>query len=322
MESQETLDTMMPLRIASITDAAKGIRSFELVHPDGSELPPFTPGSHVKVQVPNGAFRKYSLCSDPNDGSRYVITVKRDEFGQGGSVSLVDNAQVGDTLPTSLPDNAFPLTEKASSYIFIAGGIGITPIMSMIRYLGDPPLVPWKLYYFTPSPEATAFLDDLSSPDLPGKVVIHHDYGDPGKSFDLWPVLERPSRAHIYCCGPRGLMEGVRDMTGHWSHGNIHFESFVEGGGVRADDKPFTVRLAKSGQTFEIPVGQTILGVLREGGCKIPYSCESGTCGTCRTGLLEGEVDHRDMVLMPEEMDSQIMVCVSRAKSPEIVLDL
>lgn len=323
METKEMLETMMPLRIASAVDAAKGIRTFELVSSDGSDLPPFTPGSHVKVQVPNGAIRKYSLCNDPNDTSRYVITVKREASGQGGSLSLVDTAKAGDTLPTSLPDNAFPLVEKASSYIFIAGGIGITPILSMIRSFGELPPAPWKLYYFTQSPETTAFIDELTSPEMRRNVVIHHDYGDPSQSYDLWPVLERPkSGAHIYCCGPRGLMEAVRDMSGHWPHSNVHFESFNEGGGVRPDDKPFVVDLAKSGKTFEVPVGQSILSVLRAGGCQVRASCESGTCGTCRTRLIEGEADHRDMVLMPEEMESQIMVCVSRAKSAKLVLDL
>lgn len=323
MESQPDTELVMSLKIVGITDAAQGIRSFELAHPDGEDLPPFTPGSHVKVQVPNGAVRKYSLCNDPNDLSRYVITVKREENGQGGSMSLTDSAKVGDMIPTSLPDNAFPLVEKASSYIFIAGGIGITPIISMIRYFGELPPAPWKLVYLCYSPETTAFREELSTPELKGNVTIHHDYGDPSKSFDLWSVLERPKPgAHIYCCGPRGLMEAVRDMSGHWSHSNVHFESFNEGGGVRPDDKPFTVKLAKSGKTLEVPVGQSILSVLRTAGCNVRASCESGTCGTCRTTLLSGEVDHRDMVLMPEEMDSQIMVCVSRAISDEIVLDL
>lgn len=323
MELQQDNESMMPLRIANVTDAAYGIRSFELVHPSGNTLPPFTPGSHVKVRVPNGLIRKYSLCNDPNDLSRYVITVKRDENGQGGSKSLVDDAKVGDTIPTSLPDNAFPLVDKASSYIFIAGGIGITPIISMIRSFGELPPAPWKLIYLSYSPETAAFLDELTSPEFKRNVTVHHDYGDPEKSFDLWPILERPKPgAHIYCCGPRGLMEAVRDMSGHWSHNNVHFESFNEGGGIKPDDKPFIVKLAKSGASFEVPVGQSILSVLRANGCNVRASCESGTCGTCRTTLLAGEVDHRDMVLMPEEMDSQIMVCVSRAISPEIVLDL
>jgi phthalate 4,5-dioxygenase reductase component len=315
-------DTPMPLRIARIAEVAEGIRSFELVQPDGTELPPFTPGSHVKVQVPNGALRKYSLCNDPAERHRYVITVKREANGQGGSASLHDEAREGHTLPTSLPDNAFPLAERAKAYLFIAGGIGITPILSMIRSFGELAPAPWKLVYLTRSPETTAYLDELTAPALRKQVRVHHDHGDPASAFDLWPLLEKPNSAHLYCCGPRPLMEAVRDMTGHWSPGNVHFESFNEGGGVKPDDKPFGVRLARSGLHVQVPVGRSILSVLREHGAQCASSCESGTCGTCRTTLLEGEADHRDMVLLPEEMASQIMVCVSRAKSAELVLDL
>ena len=137
-------DARMLLRIARAWAAADGIRCFELMHPDGTDLPPFTPGSHVKVEAPNGALRKYSLCNDPAERHRYVITVKRDAGGQGGSVSMHDQAREGDTLPTSNPDNAFPLVDTARSYMFIAGGIGITPIMSMIRSFGELPPAPWK----------------------------------------------------------------------------------------------------------------------------------------------------------------------------------
>lgn len=322
MNNQTHADTQMPLRITRAYDAAEGIRSFELMQPDGSELPQFTAGSHVRVQAPNGALRKYSLCNDSAERHRYVITVKRDDRGQGGSISMHDDAREGDILPTSLPDNAFPLIENAKSYLFIAGGIGITPILSMIRSFGELSPAPWTLYYLTRSPETTAFLEELSSPELRKNVRIHHDHGDLSKAFDLWPVLEKPNTAHIYCCGPRPLMESVRDMSGHWSPGNVHFESFNEGGGLRPDDRPFKVRLAKSDREFEVPVGKSILATLREHGCNSASSCESGTCGTCRTGLLSGEADHRDMVLMPEEMSTQIMICVSRAKSPELVLDL
>lgn len=312
----------MPLRIARTSDVAEGIRSFELVSQDGSPLPSFTAGSHIRVQTPNGALRKYSLCNDQNERDRYVITVKRDPHGRGGSMSLVDDAHEGDVLLTSRPANAFPLIDSASSYVFIAGGIGITPIISMVRSFGGLPPAPWKLYYLTRSPEATAFLQELTAPDLRAHVQIHHSRGDPARRFDLWPVLERPSAAHIYCCGPQPLMDAVRDMTGHWPRSNVHFESFSEGGRARADDRPFTVRLARSGQSFRVPVGQSILTTLREGGCQLASSCESGTCGTCRTVLLSGEADHRDMVLMPEEWSSQIMICVSRARSPELVLDI
>ena len=320
MNVETHADTQMPLRIARAFDVAEGVRAFELVLADGSELPPFTPGSHVKVQAPNGALRKYSLCNDPAERHRYVITVKRDTGGQGGSISMHDDAQEGKILPTSLPDNAFPLVDNAKSYLFIAGGIGITPILSMIRSFGELPPAPWKLHYLTRSPATTAYRDELAS--LGKQVRIHHDHGDPAKSFDLWPVLEKPNTAHIYCCGPRPLMDSVRDMSGHWSPGNVHFESFNEGGGVHAEDRPFKVRLAKTGLAFEVPVGKSILAALREHGGNCASSCESGTCGTCRTSLVAGTADHRDMVLMPEEMETQIMICVSRARSAELVLDL
>lgn len=320
MSTQTHSDTQMPLQVAAITDVAEGIRSFELVQPDGTNLPPFTPGSHLKVQTPSGALRKYSLCNDPAERKRYVITVKREDRGQGGSASMHRDLKVGDTLPTSLPDNAFPLVEKASSYVFIAGGIGITPILSMIRSFGEMPPAPWKLYYLTRSAEGTAFREELKG--MGRNVVVHHSDGEPAGQYDLWPALEKPNSAHVYCCGPKGLMESVRDMTGHWSPANVHFESFNEGGGVKPDDKPFSVKLAKLGAEFMVPVGKSILASLREHGCHAASSCESGTCGSCRTALLEGEADHRDMVLMPEEMDSQIMICVSRARSERLVIDL
>jgi phthalate 4,5-dioxygenase reductase subunit len=251
-----------------------------------------------------------------------VIAVKREDGGQGGSESMHANLQVGDVLPTSVPENAFPLVENAKSYLFIAGGIGITPIMAMIRSFGELPPAPWKLYYLTRQPQDAAFLEELAQPAWQRNVVIHHSHGDPDKAFDLWPVLEKPGLGHLYCCGPRRLMEAVRDMTGHWTASRVHFESFNEGGVVQPDDAPFTVALARCARQFEVPVGKSILATLREHGINAASSCESGTCGTCKTALLEGEADHRDMVLMPEETGSHIMICVSRAKSGRLVIDL
>lgn len=321
MPGTSTPVDMMPLRIARSFHAAEEIRAFELVQADGSALPAFTPGSHVRVRAPNGAMRKYSLCNDPHERQRYVITVKREAAGRGGSVSLVDDAREGDCLLISKPENAFPLIDAAPGYLFIAGGIGITPLLSMIRWLGSEPGIPWSLHYCTRSPGRSAYYEELSSGPLKDRTHIHHSGGDPAKSLDLWPLLERPTRAHVYCCGPRRMMEAVRDMTGHWPRASIHFESFAEGE-ARPEDQPFAVRLARTGRVFEVPAGKSILETLREAGVPVAFSCESGTCGTCRTGLLAGEADHRDMVLMPEEMATQIMVCVSRAHSPELVLDL
>jgi phthalate 4,5-dioxygenase reductase subunit len=156
-----------------------------------------------------------------------------------------------------------------------------------------------------------------------GRVTIHHDEGDPARAYDLWPVLEQPKGAHVYCCGPRGLMEAVRDMTGHWPSSAVHFEDFGIGGAqATADSRPFTVRLARSGRELTVPATASLLDTLRGHGVRVASSCESGTCGSCRTGLLDGEADHRDLVLAEHERHCNIMVCVSRARSNMLVLDL
>jgi phthalate 4,5-dioxygenase reductase subunit len=168
----------------------------------------------------------------------------------------------------------------------------------------------------------TAFREELSAPEYKGKVVIHYDGGDPSKALDLWPIVEeRKNREHIYCCGPRGLMEAVRDATGHWTPTSIHFEAFSEADARRPDDTAFKVKLASSGATIDVPAGTTILEAMRAAGYDVPSSCESGTCGTCRTKLIAGEADHRDLVLTEAERSSQIMICVSRAKTPDLTID-
>lgn len=189
-------------------------------------MAPFTPGAHLGITVPNGEMRKYSLCNDPDEADRYVIAVKKELGGRGGSVSLIDETQTGDEIAITPPRNDFALKPGPSSYILIAGGIGITPIRAMIKHLMATRAKPFKLYYFTRCPEMMAFRDEFMAPEFRGKVVIHHDGGDPDKAYDLWPVLEEPKGAHLYCCGPRGLMEAVRDMTGHWSSAAVHFEDF------------------------------------------------------------------------------------------------
>ncbi|MFH5926217.1 PDR/VanB family oxidoreductase [Roseomonas xinghualingensis] len=316
---------LMTLHVARSEPAADGIQLFELRHPDGAELPPFTPGSHLAVRVPTGAMRNYSLCNDPHERDRYVIAVKREERGRGGSVGLINNIAAGATLEVSAPRNMFELDTRAPEYIFVAGGIGITPILAMIRYLRAEGSKPFRLFYLTRAAPGTAFLSELANPAFAGgnSIVIHHDEGDPEKAYDLWPIFENPTRAHIYCCGPRPLMDAVRDMTGHWPDKAVHFEDF--GSDLvrpRADDQPFAVKIGPDGEELEVPVGITILEVLRAHGRKLPSSCESGTCGTCRTRYLSGEVDHRDMVLTPTEQKSALMICVSRAKTGTLVLDL
>src|SRR5258706_107828 len=170
-------------------------------------------------------------------------------------------------------------------------------------------------------------LRDAAGGELPAftageHVTIHHDSGDPALAFDLWPILEKASKAHVYCCGPRPLLEAVRDMTGHWPGARVHFESFIDAAAAQTPaDRAFTVRLAQSGESIEVPPGVSILEALRAHGSEVPSSSETGTCGTCKTRLIRGEADHRDLVLGDDEKSEFIMVCVSRARSGEIVID-
>jgi phthalate 4,5-dioxygenase reductase subunit len=313
---------MMGLRIVRAAPIAEDIRLFEVRRPDDGDLPEFTAGAHVVIRTPNGLLRKYSLCNDPAERDRYAFAVKREAGGRGGSVALVDNVRIGDEVAVSAPRNNFGLVKSPGGYIFIAGGIGITPIMSMVRHLMASGAGKFRLLYCTRTPQATAFREELSVPELRGRVKIHHDEGTPSRLLDLWPVLEQPRAQHVYCCGPRAMMQAVRDMTGHWQAPAVHFEAFTEPVRYAGADRAFTVRLAKSGEAVTVAAGVTILEALRAKGHVVPSSCESGTCGTCRTRLLSGEAEHRDLVLADDEKATNIMVCISRARSPELVIDL
>ena len=311
----------MPLRVTRNDKIADGIHLFELRASNAEPLPSFTAGAHITIRVPNGLLRKYSLCNDPAERDRYQVAIKRETNGRGGSSTLIDKVKAGDELMVAPPVNDFGLPQRAQDFLFIAGGIGITPIMAMIREL-QAQGKRFRLFYCSRSPETTAFTEELSAPEFAGKVVIHHDQGDPTCSLDLKAILaERRNREHLYCCGPRPLMEAVRRMTDHWSPTAVHFEAFSEAETHKAGDKPFRVRLARTNKVLEVPVTKTILEVLRDNGLDVPSSCETGTCGTCRTKMLAGVADHRDLVLAEHERADTIMICVSRAKSDEITLD-
>jgi len=317
-------DELMSLEVRRKAKVAEDVVLIVLMRPDGGELPPFTAGSHLLVVTPNGRSRRYSLCNAPSERHRYVIAVKREPEGEGGSLSMADELEVGSRIEVSPPFNYFPLAENARRHVLIAGGIGITPVLAMARDLLSRE-ADFKLVYCTRSPEATAFLHELSSPELADRVQIHHDYGDRAQSLDMMRLLaDVPAHTHLYCCGPRSLMQAVRDASAHWPSGTVHFEDFGTSAHPEHEDgeKPFSVRLARSAKTITVPPGVSILEALRTAGLDVPSSCESGTCGTCRTGLLAGVADHRDYVLDEDEQQSAIMICVSRAQTDELVLDL
>jgi len=300
---------------------ADGIHLLEFRDPDGKQLPAFSAGAHIAIRVPNGSIRKYSLCNDPAERDRYTIAVKREVNGRGGSSNLIDNVAAGDQLMVAVPVNDFELPQRAQDFLFIAGGIGITPIMAMIRQARAQGKR-FRLLYCSRSPETTAFRDELSAPEFKESVTIHYDHGDPSCSLDLKPILaERKNREHLYCCGPRPLMEAVRQMTDHWSSAAVHFEAFSDAETHKATDKPISVTLARSGDVVQVPTDKTILEALRAHGLEVPSSCETGTCGTCKTGLLAGQADHRDLYLAEHEKAGHIMICVSRAKGDAITID-
>lgn len=321
MTIERDADGRMLLNVSTVQPLADGITGYELRAPGGAALPPFTAGAHVTVRLRNGMLRSYSLANDPIETDRYEIAVKREAAGRGGSAYLVDGLRAGDTLAVSAPMNNFALS-RAREFIFVAGGIGITPILSMVRELERTRAARYRLIYLTRSAALTPFADELRAV-AHGRVTIHHDQGDPARAFDLWPVFENPSAAHIYCCGPAPLMDSVRDMTGHWANEAVHFEPFSNPDAApRADDRPVEVRLSGSGALVQVPADVSILEALRRAGHRVPSSCESGTCGSCKTRLLAGEADHRDLVLTDEERRDHIMVCVSRARTPSIEIAL
>lgn len=316
-------DRYLSLVVASKREIADKIFMFELRSENNSELPAFTPGAHITAVTPSGQKRRYSLCNDSGERTRYIIAVKREDSGRGGSLSFTSEVKEGDRVTVEPPANEFEMADdEPVHYIFVAGGIGITPIRAMIQHLLRQGRTNFTLYYFTRAPAQTAFRDEFLSPEYRGKVILHHDDGDPEQAFDLWPVLEEQRGAHLYCCGPRPLMDAVRDMTGHWSDSSVHFEDFAGATATRPDDVAFVVKLAGNGKEYTVPAGVSILDALRRNGYTLASSCESGTCGTCRTRYTDGDPDHRDLVLSEREKKTEIMICVSRARSPSITLDI
>ncbi|MCX7560632.1 PDR/VanB family oxidoreductase [Sulfitobacter sp. F26204] len=310
---------MIDVRVAARRDLTAQICEFTLEPVTSNLLPAFTAGAHITVQTPSGAMRRYSLASDCQDLSQYKIALKREPQSRGGSSSMHDMADVGSQLRISPPENSFELGEGAE-YLLIAGGIGITPIYAMAHALARQNK-PFKILYCTRSAAETAYLPELTKA-FEGRLMVYHDEGDPEQIYDFWDHFEEPKKLLVYCCGPNPLMEEIRAISGHWPEGQVNFEDFKPVEVVRADDTAFEVELKKSGKKVTIPKDLSILEALRNAGLPTVSSCESGTCGTCKCKLLAGNVDHRDMVLMEEEKEDHIMICVSRAKSGGLVLDL
>jgi len=315
----------MQLRLRSIAYLAEDINGYELVDPNGRDLPRFAAGAHIGVRLGEQVWRDYSLWNDPAERRRYCIAVLREKLGEG-SRHLHDGVRVGDTVEVSLPRNHFPLAAEAERHLLLAGGIGITPIMAMIADLKRR-RAEFRLYYCTRAPGKTAFRDELDLLAAMGRVIFHHDGGDPAKAFDIAALLREPQPGtHLYYCGPAGMMEAAAAASAHWPAGSVHCEYFTGPAAAPParfeDDRPFRVRLANSGAEFDVPPGESIIAVLRRHGIETRTSCELGYCGACLTRYLAGEPEHRDPILGETARRTHLLICCSRARSPLLVLDL
>jgi ferredoxin-NADP reductase len=318
-------ERVIPVRVKRIAYEAERVNSYELVPPDGGELDPFTAGSHIDLHLPDKMIRSYSLLNDQRERHRYVIAVNKDAASRGGSSFLHDQVRAGDILTVSAPKNNFPLHEDAESSVLIAGGIGITPLLSMIRrleFLGRR----WDLFYAARTRCAAAFLDELGSLRPNVHLNLHVDVDDErsGRLFDLAAIVKQASaQAHLYCCGPAPMLEAFEAVTAGRPADHVHVEYFqareapaLEGG--------FEVKLARSNRTIAVEAGKSILNALLDAGITPNYACSEGVCGTCETRVLEGIPDHRDQFLSQDEQASNrtIMICCSGSRSHTLVLDL
>jgi ferredoxin-NADP reductase len=324
--------------VTSATQVALDVVLLELRAVDGSSLPAWQPGAHLDVVVQPGVERQYSLCGDPDDLARYQVAVLREPDGRGGSEHLHTHVAAGTPLRIRGPLNHFALVPPtpASRYAFVAGGIGITPLLPMMRAV-EAAGASWTLDYAGRSLERMPFVDELVR-EYGDRVRVHVP-GEPGSRFDVTSLSAEVLSAEVlsagggdvpvsvYCCGPARMLAAVEEeaAASAWPAGTLHLERFE----AREVTEPvrqeaFEVELEISGMTLSVPPDRSILEVVEDAGVLVLSSCREGTCGTCETPVISGEVDHRDSVLTPDEQASNelMMICVSRAACPRLVLEL
>lgn len=300
---------------------AEGIVVLDLRDPSGADLPAWSPGAHVDLKLPGGLTRQYSLCGDPADRTTWRIGVLREPEGRGGSAHVHEALHEGEEVAVRGPRNHFELV-PAPRYRFIAGGIGITPILAMIT-AAEQAGADWELHYGGRSRRSMAFLESLEEL-LCNRVTLHPQ--DEVGLIDLERILgTSPADTLVYCCGPEPLLNAVEQRCAAWPTGTLHMERFApKDVGAPVLTGAFEVELAQSGMMLTVPPEKSILEVVDDAGVVVLSSCQEGTCGTCETPVLEGQVDHRDSLLTPAEQaaNDTMFICVSRAACPRLVLDL
>ncbi|NJC71382.1 oxidoreductase [Planosporangium thailandense] len=315
-------EQQLRLRVRQLTWEAEGVLSVHLQQLDGSELPAWQPGAHLDLRLPGGLTRQYSLSGSPRHRSTWRVSVLREQSGRGGSAAVHDALRPGDIVDVVGPRNNFPLVE-AARYLFIAGGIGITPILPMIEAVAAAG-ASWSLVYGGRSRASMAFLSELRPYGDAVSVRPQDEYG----LLDLDRLLADPREdTAVYCCGPEPLLAAVEQRCAAWPAGALHVERFAAKPRPAADpdqEAAFEVVLRRTGRTVTVPAGKTILEALEDNGIEPLNSCREGICGTCETKVLDGLPDHRDSLLSEEEKaeNNTMMICVGRALSDRLVLDL
>ncbi|MGC1779404.1 MAG: PDR/VanB family oxidoreductase [Xanthobacteraceae bacterium] len=315
---------LIEARLTKIEDVARDTKLYTFQRVEGGPLPPYQPGAHIDLHLPNGLLRQFSLVAPNGDPESYIVAVKKDAASRGGSRYIIDEMKVGDAIKISAPRNNFPLVENAEHVVLIAGGIGITPIWCMAQQLMARKR-PWTLHYACQSRPDMAFLETLKTLD-PQSVHLHFDDEADGKFLDLAAAIAAaPANAHFYCCGPNPMLKAFEAAAASRPRGNVHVEYFTAKEEAKADELGgFWVELTRSGEEYYIPPGKKVLEVLFDSGVDVDYSCELGICGACETRVISGEPVHHDAVLSEEEQatNEKVMICCCGCKSERLVLDM
>jgi ferredoxin-NADP reductase len=311
----------LQLEVARRHDEGEGVVVLELRALSGADLPAWAPGAHIDLELTADLVRQYSLCGDPAERDVWRIGVLREPTGRGGSAFVHDRLHPGALVAVRGPRNHFPL-EPAGNYVFIAGGIGITPLLPMLT-AADGAGAQWQLHYGGRTRRSMAFVDSLQATH-PARVAVHPQ--DEVGLLDLPTILGNPQPdTLVYACGPEPLLLAVEQHCSAWPEGSLHLERFSpKAVGEPLRTGSFEVELTMSGMTLTVPPDKSILHVAEEAGVPVLYSCEEGTCGTCETKVLDGKVDHRDSLLSPAEQEAHdtMFICVSRAAGPRLVIEL
>jgi ferredoxin-NADP reductase len=314
----------MKLQVVTLQLEADQIISITLRDPEGNRLPDWEPGSHVALTLPSGKVRQYSLCGRRDDPYSYTVAVLNVGDGRGGSREIHERVRVGELIDTAEPRNAFVL-EPASHYLFLAGGIGITPILAMIEALRASGDHRYRLLYGARTRSAMAFTHRLLAADAEQIVLAAQD--ETGVPDLAAAMADSPPGTRVYCCGPPAMLSAVQEVSTGFPDVTVHFERFAAAplDSSPGDDTACEVELLRAGVTVTVGADQSVLDAILEVAPDTPYSCTAGFCGTCETKVLAGTVEHRDELLTEEERASNtsMMICVSRpAGGTKLTLDL